>query len=99
MRLAERLGMPLRELWERMDSAEVSLWMAKDRIDPPPDPWLMTGILGSLIANAFGGGRRKWTPEDFIPRPSPSKPGFSPAGGLAFMRGLAERGKPPARKG
>lgn len=38
------------------------------RIHPEADPWYQTGMICSTLANVMGDGKKKWTPEDFIPR-------------------------------
>lgn len=61
--------MTVRELGDRMDSAELSEWLAFDRVSPLPDPWLIGGIQAATMRNTFRGKRdRAAKPEDFIPR-------------------------------
>ena len=58
--------MTVGELLDRMDSVELSEWMAYDLIEPLPDTWLQTGIATSMMCNLWSKTRSK--PEDFIPR-------------------------------
>lgn len=41
--------------------------MAYDQINPPPDPWLQTGLLCSLLANLFGNSKKRHKPDTFMP--------------------------------
>lgn len=41
--------------------------MAYDKITPPSDPWLQTGLLASILANIFGGGKKTYRPDQFMP--------------------------------
>lgn len=41
--------------------------MAWDKINPPPDPWLQTGLLCSLLANRLGNGKKLHKPEQYMP--------------------------------
>lgn len=57
----------MKELLDRLDSRELSEWIAYDRLEPLPDTWLQNGIVAHLIA-ALGGEKTK--PHDWIPKPS-----------------------------
>lgn len=96
-KVALALGMTVRELGLRMDSAELSEWLAYDRIDPIPDPWTQTGMVCSVLAQLLGGkaGAKK-TPRDFIP--IRHRPRRKPMGGAA-IRALLHRGRNPAAGG
>lgn len=61
--------MTVARLGRETDSEELSEWIAYDRINPLPDPWLQTGILASLMANFWKGAknRKSYKPGDFIP--------------------------------
>ena len=58
--------MPIRELLDRMDSAELSEWMAYAQLEALPDPWLQTGQICRTMADLWAKGRH--TAEQFIPR-------------------------------
>ena len=56
------------ELLLRMNSNELSEWMAFDRLEHIPNSWLQTGILASTIATCGMAKLKKQpTPEDFMP--------------------------------
>ncbi|SIO60131.1 hypothetical protein SAMN05444166_6278 [Singulisphaera sp. GP187] len=81
--------MPVRELLSRIDSHELSEWLAYDRLDPLPDSYWQAGLISSTIANVFGKGKAL-TPEDFIPRrQKPKSETQSAAAGLFALRALA----------
>jgi hypothetical protein len=80
--------MTVRELLDRMDSAELSEWMAYNLIEPLPDPWYQNGQLCALMANLWSSkGRLK--PDDFIPRARGDRRRQSPAEQLAIFRAIA----------
>ncbi len=87
-RLALSLGMTVGELLDRMDSAELTEWMAYNQLEPLPDPWLQTGISTSMMVNLWSKTRCK--PEDFIPRARRSRR-QSVEDQLAIFRGIAAR--------
>lgn len=62
--------MTVRELLERIDSAELSEWLAYDRIDPFDDGYWQAGMIAATVANAMGSGKRTYRPADFMPRPA-----------------------------
>tara|TARA_R110002126_G_scaffold256922_3_gene399913 strand:+ start:7754 stop:8035 length:282 start_codon:yes stop_codon:yes gene_type:complete len=66
MRLCKQLGKTLKELLSSIDSQELSLWMAYDRLDPLDDPYWRTGLTCSTMATLHTG--KKFKAEDFIPR-------------------------------
>lgn len=55
-----------REMMSRMSSAELSEWLAYDRISPIPDSYWQTALIASTVANMLGKKRR--TLEEFLPR-------------------------------
>jgi len=61
--------MTVRELCERMDSRELSEWMAYTRYFVAiPDPWLQTGLLASIATAPYTEkGKRTPTASDFVP--------------------------------
>jgi hypothetical protein len=65
--------MTVRELGARMDSAELSEWLAYNRVDPLPDSWTETGVVASTLANLLGGGKKAYRPDDFIPKGRPPR--------------------------
>lgn len=62
--------MTVGELGRRMDSAELSEWLAFDRVEGIPDPHWQTALIALLIARTMGGDRRAQL-EDFLPRREP----------------------------
>lgn len=74
--------MTVRELGERMDSAELSEWMAYQRIEPLPDPFWIGGVIASTMANIHT--EKKFKPEDFMPKRT--APPQSAAEGIARAR-------------
>ena len=66
--LAGHLGMTVREICERMDSQELSEWMAYTRYFVAlPDPWLQTGLLASLSIAPYTGKGKAPEATDFVP--------------------------------
>lgn len=65
-RLALALGRTVDELLHSISSAELSEWIAFDRVERLPDPYWIGGMTASVIANSVAGA--KTTPADFIPR-------------------------------
>jgi hypothetical protein len=62
--------MTVRELCERMDSRELSEWMAYTRYFVAlPDPWLQTGLLASIATAPYTDPKRGKPPTatDFVP--------------------------------
>lgn len=55
------MGIPLKELQDRMDSATFALYMAYDRLDPFGEERadVRTGIMTSYLYNAFTGAKTK----------------------------------------
>lgn len=72
-RLALALKMPVRELAQRMDSAEFSEWIAYARyFEALPDSWRETGMLmTALVAPHIGRNRTPPKPDDFVPLEKP----------------------------
>lgn len=61
------MGCSVRELLARFDSEELSVWLARERIEPLPDSWTQAALIASTVANAMGGGKKRFTVEDFMP--------------------------------
>ena len=61
--------MTVRELCERMDSRELSEWMAYTRYFVAiPDPWLQTGLLASIATAPYTEkGKKPAAASDFVP--------------------------------
>jgi len=71
-RLAAQLGMTVRELCERMDSRELSEWMAVHRYYMPlTDTWHQTGVLASAMLAPYSGRGKQPRPSDFVPLENP----------------------------
>jgi len=62
--------MTVRELCERMDSRELSEWMAYTRYFVPlSDPWMQTGLLASIATAPYTErGKKPPRAEDFVPK-------------------------------
>jgi hypothetical protein len=66
-RLAGHLKMTVGELCRRMDSRELSEWIAYDRYyEPIGDQWLQTGVVTSAVI-ATVAGRKAPKPQDIVP--------------------------------
>jgi hypothetical protein len=64
--------MTVRELCERMDSAELSEWMAFTRyFFALPNPWLETGLIASSLAAPYCQPGEVPKPGDFVPLERP----------------------------
>jgi hypothetical protein len=74
MRLALAMGKTLGELngWLDRHPGEWPLWVAYNRVEPIPEPWLQTGLTCSTIANAAGA---KMGATDFMPVTQKARPG------------------------
>ncbi len=68
LKLAAHLGMTASELSQRMDSTELTEWMAEDRIEPigPARYDAPIAILCKLLANC--NGVKNVNAADFLPR-------------------------------
>jgi hypothetical protein len=73
-RLAAALGMTVRELETRMDSRELSEWLAVHRFFMPlPDPWRQTGVLASAALAPYTKPEHAPASADFVPIEQPPK--------------------------
>jgi hypothetical protein len=89
MRLAMALGRTVEELGESMDSSEFTAWLAREALEPLPDPWLQTGIQTAAAVNLWAKKRTK--PTDFMPvrkRPRPRMSGAQMARAMANIPGV-----------
>ena len=67
-RLALSLGMLKAALLEQASDDELDDWVAYDKIEPLPDPWLQTGIIASTQFNMLRSSETPAkAPIDFIP--------------------------------
>jgi hypothetical protein len=68
--LAGHLKMTVRELGERMDSAELTEWKAYTTYFVPiENPWLQTGLVASIATAPYTPtGERPRTAIDFVPK-------------------------------
>ena len=68
-RLAGHLGMTVRELGKRMDSRELTEWMAFEQYyhGTLGDEWRQTGMLAAAVIAPHCGRGKTPKPEDFIP--------------------------------
>ena len=68
MKLAGHLKMTLRELGERMDSREFSLWIAFHRFyEPLPEPWYQAGVVASAAVTPYCRAGNRPKASDFVP--------------------------------
>lgn len=68
MKLAGHLKMTLRELCEKMDSREFSLWMAFHRFhEPLPEPWYEAGMIASAAIAPYCRPGNRPKASDFVP--------------------------------
>jgi hypothetical protein len=58
--------MTVARLQSEANSRELSEWIAYDRIESS-ESWVQTGQVCAVIANVMGGGKRKYSAEDFVP--------------------------------
>jgi hypothetical protein len=71
-RLAGHLGMTVRELSRRMDSQELSEWVAFTRYyQALPDPWQQTGLLTSAVLAPYSPHGKAPKASDFVPTEKP----------------------------
>lgn len=64
--------MTVRELSERMDSAELTEWIAYTRYyEALPDPWRETGLIASAVLAPYCPKGKGPKAEDFIPLEKP----------------------------
>jgi hypothetical protein len=81
--------MSVRELRLRMDSEELSRWLAYDQLDQVPDHVLIGGRVASVVANAMSGGHHRYCPEDFTGRVRPKPRILSGDAGKALFQGVS----------
>jgi hypothetical protein len=81
--------MTVRELLERIDSRELSEWLAYFKIEPLPDPFWIGGLQCSTLVNLWSKSRT--TPEDFMPRAAGTPPVDTAAVDVANMKLFAAR--------
>ncbi|MGI9458429.1 MAG: phage tail assembly protein T [Pirellulales bacterium] len=68
MKLAGHLKMTLRELCDRMDSREFSLWLAFHRYhEPLPEPWYEAGMVASAAIAPYCRPGNRPKASDFVP--------------------------------
>ena len=70
MRLALQMGRTLEELLNTISSDEISLWLAREQIEPLYDPWLGSALVAHTTARAAG---NKCKVTDFYPRHKKTK--------------------------
>lgn len=83
----------------QISSAELSEWMAAERLGLLPDPWLQTGVQCAAVANSARGSKGKPArPADFMPRLPRPRPEPTPAAAaeqVAAVRSLLSRALDP----
>jgi hypothetical protein len=80
--LARERGLTLRELDQRMDGNEMTVWQAYHNIKPIYDFYWMAAQISRTVASAMGGGKR-YTIDDFLPFTTKVKPKQTPEEALA----------------
>ncbi len=79
--------MTVRELLARMDSRELSEWLAYDRIEPLHDPYWVGGMICATMANLWAS--KRYGPADFMPAARAGAAEMqSPEEGIARMNAL-----------
>jgi hypothetical protein len=82
----------VRQLLAEIDSAELSEWLAFDRIEPLPDSYWQAGMVAATVANVMGSGKgRRRRPEDFMPRRKGARREQPAAEGMAILDALMAR--------
>ena len=68
-RLARRMGCTVGELLGRIDSRELSEWIAFERVEPYPDPFYLTGLVCATLVNVVNAlaGSKARAGRQFIP--------------------------------
>ncbi len=87
MRLAVAFGMSAYDVGEYVSAPELTDWLARQRVEPLPDPWYQTGVLAAANAALWRKGRGA-APEDFIPYARAPLPAQSVAGMMEAMASL-----------
>lgn len=59
MKLSVRMGIPIKQLLEQMDSEEFTWYLAMERLDPLPDTWTQNAINCHVTACAMGAKKSK----------------------------------------
>lgn len=71
-RLAGHLGMTVKELSRRMDSQELTEWVAFTKyFHALPDPWQQTGLLTSAVLAPYSPQGKAPKASDFVPTEKP----------------------------
>jgi len=96
-RLAGRLGMTVRELLDRIDSAELTEWMAYARITGDLDPHFGPAIVAHTVAAVHGAKGSRVS--DYYPvRPQAPQSGAEiKAGFETWLAGVAGRARNQSR--
>ena len=90
-RLAGHLGMTVRELSRRMDSQELSEWVAFTRyFHALPDPWQQTGLLTSAVLAPYSERDKAAKASDFVPIEKPPQTTEEMARELAKLSAIFE---------
>ena len=64
--------MTVKELCERMDSQELTEWMAYTKYyEPLPDPWRQTGMIATSVLAPYCAKGKAPKSEDFVPLEKP----------------------------
>jgi len=90
------LGKTVSELLAEISSAELTEWLAYDRIDPLPDPYWTNALLCQTIMRSQGNSKAKLV--DFLPSRPASLDVQSADAGLAIFDSHARRLDRAAKK-
>jgi hypothetical protein len=63
--------MTVRELLARLDSQELSEWLAFNDLEPLPDSYWQTGLVCATLANLWTAKGKSYDPHDFMPTGKP----------------------------
>ena len=83
--------MTLRELSERMDSREFSLWIAFHRFyEPLPEPWYEAGVVASAAVAPYCKPGNRPKASDFVPIEQPASHECQIQETLKMLQGLQQ---------
>lgn len=91
IKLSRQLGMTLKQFLNQIDSDELALQMAYDRLEPPDDPYFRTGLECSTLIKVMTG--KYIDPEKFCPTKK-VKPIKNDKALIAAMNALKSKPKP-----
>jgi len=85
VKLSRQMGIPVKRMLNEMDSEEISLYLAAERISPMDDPWQRNALNCYVTARAAG---VKCKESDFVPRYRQQQ---TPEQMAAILRAMSKR--------